>query len=98
MSDTAVKLTTAAQAAWDAYQVMGKSKIEYFGLLQEIDQKYKQGGSPTIAENLQLEKLLKAHGEKVAVFNAAMQAVTDKTARELLLKKLMGDATPPGMH
>ena len=92
------KLPAAAQAAWDAYQVMGKSKIEYFGLLQEIDQKYKQGGSPSIAENLQLEKLLNTHSEKVAAFNEAMQAVSDKESRELLLKKLMGDASPPGMH
>ena len=98
MPDNAIKLPAEAQAAWEAYQVMGKSKIEYFGLLQEIDRKYKQGGSPTIAENLQLEKLLKSHGEKVAAFNEAMQSVTDKTARELLLNKLMGDATPPGMH
>jgi hypothetical protein len=92
------RLPAEAQAAWDAYQVMGKSKVEYFSLLQEIDQKYKQGGSPSIAENLQLEKLLTTHSEKVAAFNAAMQAVTDKEARELLLKKLMGGASPPGMH
>jgi hypothetical protein len=97
MSDD-IKLPAEAQAAWNAYQVMGKSKVEYFGLLQEIDQKYKQGGSPSIAENLQLEKLLTTHSEKVAAFNAAMQAVTDKEARELLLKKLMGGASPPGMH
>jgi len=91
-------LPAEAQTAWDAYQLMGKSKAEYFGLLQEIDQKYKQGGSPSIAENLQLEKLLNAHSEKVTAFNEAMQAVTDKESRELLLKKLMGDASPPGMH
>ena len=98
MSDTSEKLPPEAQVAWDAYQRMGQSKIEYFGLLQEIDQKYKQGGSPSIVENLQLEKLLAAHSEKVAAFNEAMQAVTDKTARELLLKRLMGDSAPPGMH
>ncbi len=98
MSDTAIKLPAEAQAAWNAYQMMGKSKIEYFGLLQEIDQKYKHNGSPTIAENLQLEKLLKAHGENVTSFNKAMQAVTDKEARELLLKKLMVDAAPVGLH
>ncbi len=98
MSDTAEKLPPEAQAAWDAYQIMGQSKAEYFGLLQEIDLKYKQGGSPTIAENLHLEKLLKAHSEKVADFNSAMQAVTDKTARELLLQKLMADAVTSGMQ
>ena len=98
MADTAIKLPEEAQAAWDAYQVMGKSKIEYFGLLQEIDRKYREGGTPTLAENLQLEKLLKAHSEKVTAFNEAMQSVTDKTAREKLMKKLMGDTSPPGMH
>jgi hypothetical protein len=56
--------------------------------------KYKERGSPTIAENLKLEKLLQTHGEKVASFNNAMQAVTDKTARELLLKKLMTTSAP----
>ena len=98
MTDTTEKLPPEAQMAWEAYQFMGESKAEYFGLLQEIDQKYKQGGSPTIAENLQLEKLLKTHSERVSAFNEAMQAVSDKTARELLLKKLMGDAASPGLH
>jgi hypothetical protein len=97
MSDD-TRLPAEAQAAWDAYQIMGKSKAEYFGMLQEIDQKYKQGGSPTIAENLQLEQLLNTHSEKVAAFNEAMQAVTDKTARELLLKKLTASSSLPGMH
>lgn len=98
MSDSPDNLPKEAQAAWDAYQVMGESKAAYFGLLQELDQKYRERGSPTIAENLQLEKLLNTHGEKVGAFNLAMQAITDKTARELLLKKLMGDTAPPGMH
>ena len=98
MTETATELPAVAQAAWDAYQVMGQSKTAYFGLLQVIDQKYKHGGSPTIAENLQLEKLLKSHSEKVAAFNTAMQAVTDRETRELLLKKLIADAAPVGMH
>ena len=91
MSDTATTLPPAAQLAWEAYQAMGKSKAVYFGLLQDIDQKYRNGGSPSIAENLQLEKLLKVHDEKVMAFNEAMQGITEKTARELLLQKLMAD-------
>lgn len=78
-----------ARSALDAYQAMSASKADYFGLMQHLDQKYRERGSPTIAENLKLEQLLQAHGEKVAQFNNAMQAVTDKNTRELLLKQLM---------
>jgi len=85
-------LPPEARSALDAYHAMGASKSEYFGLLQQLDVKYKERGSPSVAENLKLEKLLQAHGEKVASFNTAMQAVTDKTARELLLKRLMTSA------
>lgn len=88
MTETANALPPAAQYAWEAYQAMANSKAAYFSLLQELDQKYRAGGTPSIAENLQLEKLLAAHNEKVSAFNEAMQAVTDKEARELLLEKL----------
>jgi hypothetical protein len=90
-------LPVEAQLAWEAYQAMGKSKAEYFSLLQYLDQKYRGGGTPSIAENLQLENLLKAHDEKVVAFNKAMHTVRDKKARELLLKKLSEDAIH-GMH
>jgi len=83
-----------ARTALVAYQAMSASKSEYFGLLQQLDLKYKDRGSPTIAENLKLDKLLQAHGERVASFNNAMQAVTDKAARELLLKRLMATSAP----
>jgi hypothetical protein len=97
MSDDTT-LSVEAQIAWEAYQAMGKSKAEYFGLLQGLDQKYKEGGSPTIAENLQLEKLLKVHDGKVTAFNDAMSNVVDKCARETLLKKFSTYTTNPGMH
>ncbi len=83
--------------ALSAYQSMGRSKSEYFGLLQELDMKYKEGGSPTIAENLMLEKLLKVHDENVSAFNEAMQSITDKSDRELLIQKLSTDSSL-GMH
>ena len=76
---------------------MGATKAEYFGFLQELDQKYRPGGSPSIAENLKLEKLLKSHDEKVRAFNTAMQAVTAEDAREILLKKL-GELARPGLQ
>ena len=87
-------LPPEARSALEAYHAMSASKSQYFGLLQELDVKYKDRGSPSVAENLRLEKLLNAHGEKVASFNNAMQAVTDKTTRELLLKQLMVSAAP----
>jgi len=91
-------LPKEAQKAWDAYQAMGLSKQSHFGFLQELDKKYKEGGSPSIAENLRLEELLKVHDAKVAAFNEAMQAIESKDSRELLLKKLTADAAKIGMH
>ena len=92
------ELPEAAQKAWDAYCEMGTSKQAYFSFLQALDQKYKQQGSPSIAENLKLEDLLKIHDKKVSAFNEAMQAIDDKDARELLLKKLTEDASKSGTH
>ena len=91
-------LPEEAQKAWDAYQEMGTSKETYFGFLQALDKKYKEKGAPTIAENLQLENLLKAHDANVAAFNEAMQSIKDKNSRKLLLKKLTEDAAKIGMH
>ena len=98
MSDTDNSLPADAQIAWEAYLSMSETKTAYFSFLSEVDQKYKNGGSPTIAENLQLEKLLGIHNEAVATFNSAMQSVTDKDAREQLLIKLTGDAGKQGTH
>lgn len=98
MSDTDNSLPADAQIAWEAYLSMSETKTAYFTFLSEIDQKYKNGGSPTIAENLQLEKLLGIHNEAVALFNNAMHSVSDKDAREQLLIKLTGDAGKQGTH
>ncbi len=82
------QLPADARKAWDAYVEMGRSKSAYFGYLQDLDRKYRHGGNPTLAESLQLEKLLKAHDEKVTAFNRAMKNVVDREARELLLQKI----------
>lgn len=79
-------LTAAAKIAWRAYLDMNQSKQAYFGLLQEIETKYKTGGAPGIAENLQLEKLLKAHDKNVLAFNTAMAAVENTDDRTALIK------------
>lgn len=90
-------LPAEVRAALEAYQQMGQSKKTYFSLLQELDEKYRHGGTPSIAENLQLEKFLKAHDKKVAAFNEAMQAVNNPDDRVLLLEKLGADKNP-GTH
>ncbi|MBI4005793.1 MAG: hypothetical protein HY356_03915 [Gammaproteobacteria bacterium] len=96
--DDGALLPEEARAAWQAYQEMGKSKTQYFNFLQELDQKYKEGGSPSIAENLRLEELLKVHDKNVTAFSQAMNAVENKEAREALLQKLGSTNTTLGKH
>lgn len=80
------ELTEEARIAYQAFQDMGKSKQVYFNFLQDIDIKYKEGGAPSIAENLQLEKLLGVHDKNVLAFNTAMAAVENVEARTALIK------------
>ena len=80
------ELTEEANIAYQAFQDMRKSKYAYFTFLQEIDVKYKTGGAPSIAENLQLEKLLGEHDKNVVAFNTAMAAVEGVDARNALIK------------
>tara|TARA_R110000782_G_scaffold27256_24_gene69201 strand:- start:1069 stop:1332 length:264 start_codon:yes stop_codon:yes gene_type:complete len=81
-------LTKEAKVAYQAFQDMSVSKEAYFHFLQDIDIKYKQGGTASIAENLQLEKLLSAHDKNVIAFNTAMTAVEDVEARNALIKMM----------
>ncbi len=77
-----------AAAAWQAYQSMSASKDAYFSLLQSLDEKYKTGGEPGIAESLKLEKLLDEHDQKVKLFNQALSAITDPDAKQQLVELL----------
>ncbi|MEQ8288336.1 MAG: hypothetical protein RIB78_01300 [Gammaproteobacteria bacterium] len=88
MTTEATELSEEARVAYQAFQDMSKSKDRYFGFLQELDVKYKNGGAPGIAENLQLEKLLKEHDKNVLAFNTAMAAVEDHDARLQLIKMM----------
>ena len=81
-------LTKEAKIAYQAFQDMSISKQAYFHFLQDIDMKYKQGGSASIAENLQLEKLLGVHDKNVIAFNTAMTVVENIDARHALIKMM----------
>ncbi len=81
-------LTKKAKTAYQAFQDMSISKEAYFHFLQDIDIKYKQGGSASIAENLQLEKLLGVHDKNVIAFNTAMTVVEDIEERHALIKMM----------
>jgi hypothetical protein len=91
-------LSPEAKTAWLAYKAMGESKMMYFGLLQELDQKYDKNQSPSIAENLKLEQLLKAHDLNVGAFNDAMSKVEDVDARQALMSLLTSASAISGTN
>ena len=91
-------LSPEAAAAWQAYQSMSASKDEYFSLLQALDEKYKTGGEPGIAESLKLEKLLSEHDHKVKQFNQALSAITDPGAKQQLVELLKVVADSKASH
>lgn len=96
MSDDINKLNglpAMAQPAYKAYLAMSESKEAYFSFMLELDQKYKQGGEATIAENLKLEQLLKAHDEQVKAFNKAMESFKsmDEATRHALIAAMGGN-------
>lgn len=91
-------LTPEAETAWLAYKAMGESKKMYFGFLQDLDQKYNKNESPSIAENLKLEQLLKAHDTNVSAFNEAMSKVEEPDARQVLMSMLTSASAISGTN
>ena len=91
-------LSPETAAAWQAYQSMCASKDEYFSLLQALDEKYKSGGEPGIAESLKLEQLLSEHDRKVKLFNQALSAITDPGAKQQLVELLKVAADSKANH
>ncbi len=99
MSDLATEdLSPETAAAWQAYQSMCASKDDYFSLLQILDEKYKTGEGPGIAENLKLEQLLSEHDQKVKLFNQAVSAITDTAAKQQLMELLKAAANNRDRH
>ena len=79
-------LSNEAKIAYQAFLDMSDSKTAHFRCLQAIENKYKSGGAPGIAENLELEKLLASHDNNVMAFKTAMAAVTDSDEKDVLVK------------
>lgn len=75
-----------AKLAYQAFLDMSNSKDLHFACLQALDSRYKSGGAPSLAENLELEKLLANHDKNVLAFRTSMAAVTDDADRKRLLE------------
>ncbi len=79
-------LSEAAQIAHRAFVDMSNSKKAHFESLAAIDVIYGSGGAPSLAENLELEKLLANHDKNVLAFKTAIGAVTDDVEKKTLLQ------------
>lgn len=88
MKPSAENLGSTAQVAWRAFLDMKASKAAHFGCLEAIESKYRDGGAPSLAENLELEKLLAEHDRNVLAFQTAMGAVTDADELRALVEMM----------
>ncbi len=79
-------LSEAAKIAYQAFLDMGSSKAAHFGCLEVIESIYESGGVPSIAENLELKKLLANHDRNVLAFKTAMDAVTNSDEKITLIQ------------
>ena len=79
-------LSAEAKKAYQSFLDMSNSKTKHFSCLEAIETKYKSGGVPSIAENLELKKLLANHDKNVLAFKTAMDAVTDSGEKQALIE------------
>ena len=75
-----------ARQAYQAFLDMSDSKSRHFACLQAIESRYQSGGAPSLAENLELEKLLSVHDKNVLAFRTAMAAVSEEADKQRLLE------------
>lgn len=66
-----------AKIAYQAFVDMSNSKAAHFSCLEVQTEIYESGGVPSLAEKLEIEKLLAHHDKNVLAFRSAMVAVTD---------------------
>ena len=79
-------LSEAGKIAHQAFIDMSNSKREHFDCLESLEAKYQSGGAPSLAENLELQKLLSIHDKNVAAFTTAMAAVTNEEEKKILIQ------------
>jgi len=79
-------LSEQAKIAYQAFLDMSNSKAAHFNCLEVIETIYESAGVPSIAENLELEKLLANHDKNVLAFKTAMDAVTDSDEKITLIQ------------
>ena len=72
------ELSEAGKIAYQAFVDMTNSKQVHFKCLEAHESIYEAGGVPSLAEKLEIEKLLKLHDRNVLAFKAAMDAITDQ--------------------
>jgi hypothetical protein len=80
------ELSETAKIAYQAFIDMSASKSAHFSCLEATNTTYEAGGAPSIAENLELEKLLTNHDKNVLAFKTAMDAITDSDEMKNLLQ------------
>jgi hypothetical protein len=83
---SADELSETAQIAHRAFIDMSNSKEAHFSRLAALDAIYEVGGAPSLAENLELEKLLAIHDKNVLAFKTAIVAITDEVEKKTLLQ------------
>ena len=79
-------LSEEAKIAYQAFRDMSNSKSAHFNCLEAIETIYESGGVPSLAENLELKKLLANHAKNVLAFKTAMAAVTDRDEKKTLVQ------------
>jgi hypothetical protein len=69
-------LSEEAKIAYQAFRDMSNSKSAHINCLEAIETIYESGGVPSLAENLELKKLLANHDKNVLAFKTAMAATS----------------------
>ncbi len=90
-------LPDSALAAWHAYLDMNQSKDRHFAYLEELEGKYKSGGSRSLAESARLERLLREHDGRVQEFRRLTKdlQLRDLQAHQALIQHITVLNTKP---
>ena len=79
-------LSDEARLVYQAFLDMSDSKAAHFSCLEAIESTYEAGGVPSLAEKLELDKLLESHDRNVLAFRTALAALTDDAERQAVIE------------